>query len=841
MAESYFCQDVFSKGELSPKLAARITTATYFKGLKRALNILPNPQGNAQKRFGTLFRTALNQYNYEEIKIVEFDYLFETTYFVVFYDDNIDIYLEDGIVATISGTGISSRRMLKSIQHVSMEGHLRVAMQGLRPHDLVRQPNAPASILGYVDNLLEANTPIYEHILPVRFTTTGSLPNTFPQIVEDVTYFSRHTIGTGFFSIHETSEDALNDINAFEIIDHGIDASAIFLNTWSFNPIQFRNVPVRDFTQNYDAISFTPAAISGSTTITASAAIFSLDYVGGMFSGNGGIARITGFTSSTVIDIDVIQEFENTNAIPGRVSTLTEPAWSDKRGWPAVCSTYQNRSIFACSDSLPNGLWLSVINDYNDFDDTELFDDNAISWYPTADGPMRILYVTPFRTLLVHTSSGVYSSPMTAELAITPRNFFLSLQDSSPVPDLPPVIVDNQCVIVSGRDVHSIIYDINSGGYNSAMISAISEHLITKPLDATTFVDRRSASGKYLFLTNSDSEIMATYQTLLSEEVSGWTPIETHQSSGQGYFRYTLSSSSGRCWFVVERAIYSGASTDVINSFDSDFNALFSSSITIPDDTICPAIFLGDKIPDTLPKIKRATYYYVRQVDNIPGIFRVYKTEDDARDNINAIKINDAGTDALISTFLPQKRLIIEELGNDVRTDCTIKATVFSNIVASPDLHLLNAQVTWCKVNGSTYDQNGIIDGFMSLTAMGNFVDDSSLEDAIVGLPIECIIEPMPISISMTSSIQSSNLALPQHIRSASLLFDETVGGKINGKNIALAYFTSYFDTPPTPRFGKMDVSIMRGWDAFRTPPLIIVHNEPYNFNLLGIFYKVEI
>ena len=55
MAETYWSQDNFTQGEISPLLYARATLNSYNNGLKTATNVLALPQGAAAKRFGTKF------------------------------------------------------------------------------------------------------------------------------------------------------------------------------------------------------------------------------------------------------------------------------------------------------------------------------------------------------------------------------------------------------------------------------------------------------------------------------------------------------------------------------------------------------------------------------------------------------------------------------------------------------------------------------------------------------------------------------------------------------------------------------------------------------------------
>ena len=95
MAYELWSQDVFSKGELSPFMYARATVNEYGYGLKTAQNVLTYPTGAAGKRFGTLFQTILgNLTSPDELYFQSFQYLNQCVYQLVFYTDNIDIYLE---------------------------------------------------------------------------------------------------------------------------------------------------------------------------------------------------------------------------------------------------------------------------------------------------------------------------------------------------------------------------------------------------------------------------------------------------------------------------------------------------------------------------------------------------------------------------------------------------------------------------------------------------------------------------------------------------------------------------------------------------------------------------
>ena len=59
----------------------------------------------------------------------------------------------------------------------------------------------------------------------------------------------------------------------------------------------------------------TPSGTSGSITITASAPTFVSDDVNRLINFSNGYAKITGFTSDTVVSATVEDNFDNTNAV----------------------------------------------------------------------------------------------------------------------------------------------------------------------------------------------------------------------------------------------------------------------------------------------------------------------------------------------------------------------------------------------------------------------------------------------------------------------------------------------------------------------------------------------
>lgn len=841
MAYKLWSQDIFTKGELSPYLYARATVNEYYNGLKTAQNVLTFPSGAAGKRFGTLYQaTLMGITSPYEVFFQAFQYLGECTYQLVWTPGNTYIYLEGGLVATV--TNPFNGEQCYNINYTVITNIFRVCGETFKPYDLTRAPDTGNNVTSVTAStiVLTSATTYNGLVIPVQFQVSGgTLIQTTPQINPGVTYFAKF-ISTTAFMLYRTSYDAANNIDPFIIVNTGTGTTTAYtLNTWTLANTVFKNLPIFDFNSlmtSYDGITFTPSATSGvgvTITLSSSYAPLTAAYVGGAFIGGGGTSRITSVLTTSSFLVSVQTPFDSTNGILGALALLAEPAWSNVRGWPQKCSSYQNRSIFCNTSSLSNGFWASVINDYYDFGDLTGDDDDAISWYPTSNDINVIRFIVPYRSITVHTNSGIYSSPLSDVVAITPSNFTLQLQDSTPADVLQPQSIDNQILVLSGNDAHQMIWDGINNAYTSNIISVVNEQTIRNPVDETTFVDLRRAGSRFVFIINANGS-MAIYQTLISQNVSGFTPHIMEQSYGDAYFRQACSSSEGRCWFMVERDIatasspiaLSGNTSTTLKAVGSNFDETIPVEVTF---TTSGALPISD------PQIEVDTYYWALATD--VNDFEVYETESDAFAKVNNITFSSAGSASNVVPWYLIANFILEELTKEVHLDCAIKYKGAATSTVSTGA-LFNGQVVKMVGDGFGFDAIGA-NNEVAFVAHGQPVD---VTEAYIGFPINMIIEPMPLSISNGYSAKETTLTKPKHVRSVRFMFNNTIGGTINGIPIALLPFDmANIGEPPMPARGFVELSVLKGWDDFNNPTYTIFHDDPFDIQLLGVFYSVEI
>lgn len=842
MAHILWSQDFFAKGELSPLMYSRVTLQAYYQGLKRAKNVICFPQGSAGKRFGTLYWAAISGVtNYRQTYFKAFQYLNECCYLVLFRGGFIDIFLEGQLMATVASPILADEVQL--IDHTILENRFRATTGIYRPKDLTRSPNAPVAITGFTATTLDVAGPFTtDTFFPVRFTAVA-MPTTTPQIHANKTYFIRF-ITTTSFSVYTTAQDAAANINAYAIGSAGTTTNVIIQNTWAFSDVTFRNLPQFDFSGGYDSSAFTPAATTGyGIIITRSAGAFNFTakYVGGAFRGNGGIARITATNGTNQATVDIIQAFNSTAAIPGTQSLITEPAWSDAQGWPRKCSSFQNRAFFANTDTLSNGLWGSVTNDFDDFDDlADTDDDSAISWFPTSDTVNYIQFIVPYRSLTVHTNSGVYSTPLSIETAITPNNFSLSLQDSTPADVVQPQGIDNQIIVLSGNDAHSLLWDGFNNAYTSNIISVANEQLIRTPIDEAPYTDRVRAGSRYMFIVNADGT-MAIYQSLIGENVSGFTNAELEQSYGDAYFRAVTSNFDGRAWFLTERQIAVNAALVPLTDNTIDTFTAVGSNFSTTQPTSWKLSGVGTP-PTTTPQIVASVYYWAIGID--ADTFYCYLTQEDAAADTNRIQITDFGVGETIEPWPLQTQFFIEQLSFDAYMDCAgFYSGVATDIISGQNR--FNSQDILMQGDGYGFEDlvgDNAVSGDIEFIAHGVATEVS---EAQYGFPINVEITPLPISLSMTGNPKSSNLIDTKHLRFVSFLFADTIGGTITQDNLTFPIAMNTLiqnppGFPPVPQTGAFEISVFGGWDDFNKSSFTINHTEPFDMKLTGIFYKVD-
>ena len=169
--------------------------------------------------------------------------------------------------------------------------------------------------------------------------------------------------------------------------------------SWTLTEIDFTDGPY--LSENTTTTTLTPSGTTGSVNITASASLWASTDVGRLVSFSNGRAKITGFTSATVVAATVQDDFDNTNA----VTTWKLGAFSDTTGHPSAVSFFEQRLVFAGTTAEPQTLYFSKSGDYENMT-TGTNADDAMVYTIASNQVNKIRYLKAVRTLIVGTTGG---------------------------------------------------------------------------------------------------------------------------------------------------------------------------------------------------------------------------------------------------------------------------------------------------------------------------------------------------------------------------------------------------------------------------------------------------
>lgn len=859
MADFRFDQNSFTHGEADPRMYARSDWENYYKSAKFIRNLLVIPQGGAQRRWGTKFVDICRYVNpamplYCEINTLLIDDI--STYLLVWEALSLTIYLENVIVATFNVAGgnptIYAQEDIPLLRFTQVQDRLIVVNQNFPPYQLVRSPDAAQAITAFDDvtnTLTFPNAANYAvgTVLPVTFGTGGVLPTTNPQIYVNRPYFIKIFPGNTF-QIYTNSYDAINGIDFYLIMNAGALATVTIINTWNFvnilTPGIIINYPTYDFNGGYfgAGFTFTPSATTGTVVITASAPIFTAAMVMGTYSGNGGIVRITVFTDTTHVTGYTIQPFPNTNPIPGVLSYLTEPAWSAARGYPRVAAYFQERLVFANTPLLPNGIWLSTINQVYNFDDSETLADNAISWYPGGGSMSFIRSLTSTRSLIVHSTTGTYSTPVSTEIAITPTNFVLIEHNKYGVFDIQPVFIDNQIFFLdaSGTNVINMLWEFSQSAYVTNNISVNSTILIKRPQDMASFAQPEFTDGFYSLFINEDGT-MAVVQTLHEQNVVAWS-LQTESDNNVtdqfntlapvpcSYVRVTTGRD--RCWFTVQHSIpIANAPVAITNAPGNNELTAIAHGMPIGVSTLVTFTTLG-ALPLTIPPLNTTQFWFAEAID--ADTFILFTTAAAANavnnpDNIGEVVVIDAGVNSFVTSWTPTLQLYVEEVDFSVYTDCSITQVfpLTTNFVGGLDF--LNGQVVQIVADGYVLPPQTVINDGVPLPGLYTTVT--------VGLQYISQLTPLPIALPTVPG----TLYRSKHIRKIYVQYYNTLGASIQGFIFPATQLQNIIlNEVPAPQSGVSEYTLQEGWDGFAFD-IDILQSLPLPMTILGLSYISEI
>lgn len=191
----------------------------------------------------------------------------------------------------------------------------------------------------------------------------------------------------------------------------------------------------------------------------------SLEYTVGSISG---WCRVTGFTSETVVDVEVLSDFGGTDA----TNSWAEGLWSDRRGWPTAVALHEGRLSWHGRDKTVH----SISDAYDSFDADFIGDAGPINRSLGGDGVDTINWALSLQRLLLGAEFGEYSLRSSSlDEPLTPTNFNPKSCGTQGTSGVPAIAVRDSAVFVTsgGTQVFELAWGQTGIDYEESHLSAL--------------------------------------------------------------------------------------------------------------------------------------------------------------------------------------------------------------------------------------------------------------------------------------------------------------------------------------------------------------------------------
>lgn len=423
----------FQYGELSPRFLARTDTEQYQRGASKIENMIVLPSGGVTRRPGSVY------------------------------------------VGAIPGDLASQRLLNFSFSKTESYCLHLFAVSGI----FGARVNRPVSY--QYGDLITSATPLTDSDL-----TTDDLKDLQWSQSGDLVFLSHPRVPP--MVIRRLSENSFDIVYFLALTP---DASSADASTGLTRPF-------RDTNTTATTLTISNAAVGTGKTLTASASIFNADMVSPttgdynatyfkVYGGaTWGLCRVTGFTSATVVTVEVLIAFDGTAGY----DTWAESSWSQYRGWPSTVGIFESRLIFGGNSAEPDRVWGSMAFNLLHFCQPRDFptlvytgtavDTDPFQFSPSAREVNTINWVQSGRVLTVGTLGQEFVATGGAERVLSSTSVAFTDQTTIGSSSTQAIRVNKSTIFVSrdGLRIYAYNFDNDSQSYVADDLTALAEHVV---------------------------------------------------------------------------------------------------------------------------------------------------------------------------------------------------------------------------------------------------------------------------------------------------------------------------------------------------------------------------
>ncbi len=573
----YISQLAFTTGEVSPDVSSRFDLEQYKSALLEAENVVIRPYGAVAKRQGSQYVGQV-KYSDKPTRLFEFTTNTNNSFMLEFGDKYIRVW-NYGIYTGIEVTTPFTSDILFDL-NCNQSGDVMFICSGKYPIQTISRYSDTdwrMSTYKLTEQPYDEINTDNGHTLTVNGDTITSTKDLFTQdmvgSVIQIAYYVEavHTKSAGEvvekkvkrYMQAQTIEKTYNNINynvgAFST-DTDLSWKFTTHGTWEGTvKLQISNNDGQTWKDYRTYTSKNDYNVTDTGKIEAGAR---LKYVSDIKSGSVNCdLSIMPFTQYGIVEIKSVTDAKN-----AKVNVLNgikegEPSyqwklgsWNRGRGYPKLCTFYQDRFVVAATDSKPNFIWFSRTGDYPNFGvekvEGTITDDSAIT-LPVINRKMcEIRHLVPANDLIILTSGNEWI--VRGDKTITPTNCNLKTQTQRGALSCEPQFIGNRCVFVQerGGTVRDMGYSYESDNYTGQDLTLFVKTLVKGHLAVTSAYAQDPDS--IIYYVRDDGQLNClTY--IPEQKVYGWSHFVTN-----GKYRYVESVAEGEqdtIYFVVDRVI----------------------------------------------------------------------------------------------------------------------------------------------------------------------------------------------------------------------------------------------------------------------------------------------
>ena len=553
-------QTNFNRGEIDPKLTARVSLQSYGNSLKKARNVVVNNQGSVERRPGTFFRANLGATS----RLETFIFSESQEYIFAFQNTALKIYSTAGtLLQTITSCPWTTSQLFELT--MTNQGDTMIVCHSSFMPEVIKRTGATT----FTKTTFAFDTSIngkrtYQPYFKFADDTVTLDVNTASAgtgviIDASTSYFTSDYVGTKLLFNDKVEATITGFTNTSRVTATLNDDLEVELDEDPFATQQGTGVV---------KVTHVAHGLSNGASVVISGAedIFDVD-------GNGlATANINGTFTITVVDDDHYEFTAGssdtaTESVDGggvRVVIKShaptrnwkEQVFSTTNGFPKTVCFHQQRLFFGGVTNIPDLLAGSKVSLFFNFDVADANDADSIQIQIASDEINEIRHIRSGKELEILTNTAEFYLKPQVSKPLTPTDIQIIKQSSNGAQQKAmPRFFDGSTMYVqaNGRTVREYLYNSALEEFSSTPISIEANHLISSPTDSAAITTMPTRTEQLYLLVNDDGTI-AIFSSQRSEKIQGWVQWNT-----EGNFE-SIATTSSNIYVAVKRTI---SSTDV--------------------------------------------------------------------------------------------------------------------------------------------------------------------------------------------------------------------------------------------------------------------------------------